>query len=137
MPSTAGAFVRGKKTTTVMNLAEFPQGAIRAEPLPPLQMEPALGPSYPTVILQVRRNMQKFEKCVVVTRVGGFYEMYFEHAEECGPLLNLKVAQRKTAAGPVSMVRRPLPDHVLLITCCCCCFCALLLVVLVVPDHLL
>jgi DNA mismatch repair ATPase MutS len=48
--------------------------------------------------------MQKFENCVLLTRVGGFYELYFKHAEEYGPLLNLKVAQKKTAAGPVSMV---------------------------------
>lgn len=31
-------------------------------------------------------------------------QLYFEHAEKYGPLLNLKVAQKKTAAGPVSMV---------------------------------
>jgi DNA mismatch repair ATPase MutS len=48
--------------------------------------------------------MQKFENCVLLTRVGGFYELYFEHAEEYGPLLNLKVAQKKTNAGPVPMV---------------------------------
>ncbi|TKA68870.1 hypothetical protein B0A49_03754 [Cryomyces minteri] len=47
--------------------------------------------------------MRKFDKCVVLTRVGSFYELYFEHAEEYGPLLNLKVAQKKTKAGPVYM----------------------------------
>ncbi len=31
-------------------------------------------------------------------------KLYFEHADKYGPLLNLKVAQKKTAAGPVSMV---------------------------------
>jgi len=62
------------------------------------------GPAYPTVVLQARRNMQKFDKCVLLTRVGGFYELYFEHASEYGPLLNLKVAEKKTNAGPVPMV---------------------------------
>lgn len=62
------------------------------------------GPAYPTVVLQARRNMRKFDNCVLLTRVGGFYELYFEHAEEYGPLLNLKVAQKKTNAGPVPMV---------------------------------
>lgn len=33
--------------------------------------------------------------------------MYFEHAEEYGPLLNLKVARKKTSAGPVPMVITP------------------------------
>ncbi|KDN71123.1 putative MutS domain V [Colletotrichum sublineola] len=51
--------------------------------------------------------MQKFDNCVLLTRVGGFYELYFEHAEEYGPLLNLKVAQKKTNAGPVSMAGFP------------------------------
>lgn len=62
------------------------------------------GPAYPTVVLQARRNMQKFENCVLLTRVGGFYELYFQQAEEYGPLLNIKVAQKKTSAGPVPMV---------------------------------
>jgi DNA mismatch repair ATPase MutS len=71
-----------------------------ASPLP----EEESGPAYPTVVLQARNNMNKFDNCVLLTRVGGFYELYFEHAEEYGPLLNLKVAQKKTSAGPVPMV---------------------------------
>ncbi|SLM40043.1 dna mismatch repair protein [Lasallia pustulata] len=51
--------------------------------------------------------MRKFENCVLLTRVGGFYELYFEHAEEYGPLLNLKIAQKKTTAGPVPMAGFP------------------------------
>ncbi|KAL8974739.1 MAG: hypothetical protein Q9197_001031 [Variospora fuerteventurae] len=43
--------------------------------------------------------MQKFDSCVVLTRVGSFYELYFEQAIEYGPLLNLKVAQKKSKAG--------------------------------------
>lgn len=96
---------RGKKTKTTVNLADLPQGLIAAQPVPlePLQD----GPAYPTVVLQARRNMAKFDNCVLLTRVGGFYELYFEHAEEYGPLLNLKVASKKTNAGPVPMVRQP------------------------------
>ncbi len=98
--------IRGKKTKTTVRLDQLPQGALpTAEPLPPENNEPA----YPTVVLQARRNMRKFDNCVLLTRVGGFYELYFEHADEFGPLLNLKVAQKKTGAGPVPMVlcRRP------------------------------
>lgn len=43
--------------------------------------------------------MRKFENCVLLTRVGGFYELYFEHAEEFAPLLNLKSARRPTRPG--------------------------------------
>ncbi|KAK2046987.1 muts domain V [Colletotrichum somersetense] len=95
--------VRGKKTKSTVKLDDLPQGALPLNPHP-AQDE---GPAYPTVVLQARRNMQKFDNCVLLTRVGGFYELYFEHAEEYGPLLNLKVAQKKTNAGLVSMAGFP------------------------------
>ncbi|KAI8965969.1 muts domain V-domain-containing protein [Daldinia sp. FL1419] len=106
--------IRGKKTKSSMRLEDLPQGLIQPskkaggggkgaavipEPLPELEDEPA----YPTVVLQARRNMQRFDGCVLITRVGNFYELYFDQAEEYGPLLNLKVALKKTNAGPVPM----------------------------------
>lgn len=75
-------------------------------PLPPLTLKEEV-PQYPTAILQVRKNMLKFENCVLLTRIGGFYELYFEQAEEVGPLLGVKVGQKKTIAGPVSMAGFP------------------------------
>lgn len=93
---------RGKKTSTSVKLDDLPQGLIALEPLP---LEDT-SPSYPSVIQQARMNMLKFENCVLLTRVGGFYELYFKHAEEFGPLMNLKVAEKKTNAGPVPMVSR-------------------------------
>ncbi|VUC28401.1 unnamed protein product [Clonostachys rosea] len=92
---------RGKKTKTVVQISDLPQGVINSE-LKPVE-ETQDEPSYPTVVLQAKRNMEKFDNCVLLTRVGGFYELYFEHAEEYGPLLNLKVASKKTNAGPVPM----------------------------------
>ncbi|KAF4976353.1 hypothetical protein FZEAL_6973 [Fusarium zealandicum] len=117
--------VRGKKTSTTVKLSDLPQGliqptssssrtrpdaptelqdAINPLPLPPLPKEP---PAYPTVVLQARQNMRKFDNCVLLTRVGGFYELYFEHADVYGPLLNLKVASKRTNAGPVPMAGFP------------------------------
>ena len=133
------AQARGKKTRTTVKLEDLPQGMVeppsalsetssssaqkqsqkqkqKLQPLPPLELEEE--PSYPVVVLQARRNMQKFDNCVLLTRVGGFYELYFEQAEEYGPLLNLKVAQKKTNAGPVSMVMPPV---------CSCSLCSALL----------
>jgi MutS domain I len=94
---------RGAKTRATVKLEDLAQGVI---PLDPLPLEDGI-PTYPTVVLQARSNMRKFENCVLLTRVGGFYELYFEQAEEFGPLLNLKVALKKTNAGPVSMVGVP------------------------------
>ena len=123
---------RGKKTTTTFQLSDLPQGLIQPKPVSPLPTSskassphdettepmplplplpslPQDPPAYPTVVLQARQNMLKFDNCVLLTRVGGFYELYFEHAEEYGPLLNIKVASKKTNAGLVSMVSSLLP----------------------------
>lgn len=98
---------RKSSTTISLELSDLPQGLLPCEPLSTLsQDEPS---TYPTVVLQARNHMRKFENCVLLTRVGGFYELYFEHAEEFGPLLNLKVAQKRTNAGPVSMVQYKSP----------------------------
>ena len=101
---------RKRKIKTSADIDEttgLPQGLIPLEQ-PPLEEE---APSYPTVVLQARKNMRKFENCVLLTRVGGFYELYFEHADHFAPLLNLKVAHKKPGVkanwAPVSMVTDP------------------------------
>ena len=33
------------------------------------------GPAYPTVVQQARENMRRFDNCVLLTRVGSFYEV--------------------------------------------------------------
>jgi hypothetical protein len=93
---------RGKKTKASVTLDDLPQGVIPLEPLP-LEDD---TPAYPTVVRQARSNMQRFENCVLLTRVGSFYELYFEHADDFAPLLNLKPAKKFTNAGYVSMVIR-------------------------------
>ncbi|EPS39428.1 hypothetical protein H072_6778 [Dactylellina haptotyla CBS 200.50] len=90
--STAAA--RHAKRKTTVSVLSLPQGALSVEPLPELARPQ--GPQYPHVIAQVRSNIDKFSDCVVLTRVGGFYELYFEQAEEVGPLLGLKVGRKRT-----------------------------------------
>lgn len=91
---------RASVKKTKLSIKDLPPSLVPLEPLP---LEDG-GSAYPTVVRQARSNMTKFENCVLLTRVGGFYELYFEQADEYGPLLNLKVAQKKTNAGLVSMV---------------------------------
>ncbi|KAL3418974.1 DNA mismatch repair protein [Phlyctema vagabunda] len=102
---------RGKKTRASASLPDLPQGVIPLDPLPLEKEEEEEDSPYSTVITQVRSNMRRFENCVVLTRVGGFYELYFEHAEQFGPLLNLKVGHRRTRkntnAPPVPMAGFP------------------------------
>jgi hypothetical protein len=101
---------RSTKTKTTVSLDALPQGLVDSDIPAASEQQQYEGPSYPTVVLQARNNMIKFKDCVVLTRVGGFYELYFDQADEFGPRLNLKVAQKKTSAGLVSMVS-PLFHH--------------------------
>lgn len=93
---------KSTSTPKLRALAEKPL----ARPLPPLQ-DGDKATRWPTVVQEVYDNMQKFPDCVVLTKVGGFYELYFEQAEDLAPLLNLKVAAKRTIAGPVPMVATP------------------------------
>ena len=55
-----------------MTLDQLQQGPLEAEALPP---QDDVEPEYPPLLQQVRNNMLKFSHCVLVTRVGGFYEV--------------------------------------------------------------
>lgn len=64
---------RGAKSKITVKLEDLPQGAL--EPMPDTAEEEDQGPTYPTVVRQARNNMRKFNNCVVLTRVGSFYEV--------------------------------------------------------------
>ena len=64
---------RGAKSKATVKIRDLPQGVLEGGF--PAQEEPFHGPVYPTVIQQARMNMRKFENCVVLTRMGGFYEV--------------------------------------------------------------
>ncbi|KAL2000443.1 hypothetical protein VTN02DRAFT_3064 [Thermoascus thermophilus] len=63
---------RGAKTKSTAKLADLPQGALRLEPYDDGSDD---VPRYPTVVQGHRNNMQKFKNCVILTRVGSFYEV--------------------------------------------------------------
>ncbi|KAK2782923.1 DNA mismatch repair ATPase msh1 [Emmonsiellopsis sp. PD_33] len=96
---------RGAKRKSAAKLEDLPQGRLDSiEPYEPLVND---APQYPTVVQGAKNNMLKFKNCVLLTRVGNFYELYFEQAEEYAPLLNLKLAHKKTSVGPVAMAGFP------------------------------
>ncbi|ODH45197.1 hypothetical protein ACO22_00310 [Paracoccidioides brasiliensis] len=97
---------RGATTKTSSKLNDLRQGCLKKslEPYPSVVND---APQYPTVIQGAKNNMLKFKNCVLLTRVGNFYELYFEQAEEYSKLLNLKLAQKKTNAGVVPMAGFP------------------------------
>lgn len=64
---------RGAKTVATARLDELPCRSVKsADILPEFEN---VGPAYPTMVLQARNNMRKFENCVLLTRVGSFYEV--------------------------------------------------------------
>jgi hypothetical protein len=69
----AATLSRGAKTKATKKLKELYQGVIAADPLPELDANNA--PQYPTVIQGAKNNMMKFNNCVLITRVGNFYEV--------------------------------------------------------------
>ncbi|KAI5366083.1 putative DNA mismatch repair protein MutS, core [Septoria linicola] len=92
---------RGAKTTTTVKASSLRQGVLPA--LSPQDLEAVPEKTYPTVLQQHLNNVRKFKDCIVLTRVGDFYEMYFDQVEEFAPLVNLKVARRATTLGDVAM----------------------------------
>lgn len=63
---------RGAKRKTILQLDDIQQGPIQSEALLP---QNDAEPEYPPLLQQVRNNMLKFSQCVLLTRVGGFYEV--------------------------------------------------------------
>lgn len=73
----SGTQRRGAKRKATLTLHELPQGNISSTPLPPLD---DVEPEYPPLLQQVRNNIVKFSHCVLLTRVGGFYEVLPHHS---------------------------------------------------------
>jgi hypothetical protein len=73
---------RGAKTKATKKLKELYQGVIAADPLPELESDDV--PQYPTVIQGAKNNMIRFSNCVLITRVGNFYEV----RPTCSPCLS-------------------------------------------------
>lgn len=93
--------VRGAKTKSVLKAADLPQGSL--PPLPMKDIEEPPAKAYPAVLQQHLNNMRKFHDCVILTRVGDFYELYFDQVEQYAPLVNLKQAKKLTNLGYVAM----------------------------------
>ncbi|EJD55180.1 hypothetical protein AURDEDRAFT_93889 [Auricularia subglabra TFB-10046 SS5] len=58
---------------------------------------------------EIRENLAKFSHCILLTRVGSFYESYFEQAAEVAQLLGIKLTSRSWEGTRVLMCGFPLP----------------------------
>jgi DNA mismatch repair ATPase MutS len=94
-------FKRGAKRKTTLKLDDLIQGVLPA--LPKLEADSPPEKVYPPVLQQHLNNVRKFSDCIVLTRVGDFYEMYFDQVDQYAHLVNLKKAKRATVLGDVAM----------------------------------
>ncbi|KAG9013654.1 DNA mismatch repair ATPase msh1 [Tulasnella sp. 427] len=68
------------------------------------------GPNLPKTQLatDIIENLAKFPHCILLTRVGNFYESYFDQATEVAELLTIKLTTRSWGGGRVPMAGFPL-----------------------------
>ncbi len=62
----------------------------------------------PPSLKAVREMMDKYKDYVVITQLGSFFELYFEHAVEYSPKLNLTLAKRSLKESAIPMAGFPL-----------------------------
>lgn len=63
--------------------------------------------SLPPALKYVRDVMDKYEGHVVITQIGSFYELYFEHATNYAPKLNITLTSKETTNGRVPFAGFP------------------------------
>ncbi|KAI5835502.1 hypothetical protein K523DRAFT_14423 [Schizophyllum commune Tattone D] len=61
-----------------------------------------------TLAKEILDNLARFPNCLLLTRVGQFYESYFSQAAEIASLLNIKLTTRKWGGRRVPMCGFPL-----------------------------
>ena len=91
--------LRGLKTKTTVQYDDTSSSLSNERPL---EVADGGKAQYPPVVQQAADNMLKHKDCVLLTKVGSFYELYFHQAKKYAPLLNIKEAKRPNSA--VSMV---------------------------------
>ncbi|SMN18927.1 similar to Saccharomyces cerevisiae YHR120W MSH1 DNA-binding protein of the mitochondria involved in repair of mitochondrial DNA, has ATPase activity and binds to DNA mismatches [Maudiozyma saulgeensis] len=62
----------------------------------------------PPSLRQVRTIMDVHKNNVVLTQMGSFYELYFEHATQYAPKLNISLTSKKYSSGKVPFAGFPL-----------------------------
>ncbi|GLB36353.1 putative DNA-binding domain of DNA mismatch repair MUTS family protein [Lyophyllum shimeji] len=72
--------------------------------------QPSDGNGQPQTVLaqEILENLRRFPRCLLLTRVGQFYESYFDQAVEIARLLNIKLTTRKWGGSRVPMCGFPL-----------------------------
>ncbi|KAL1712079.1 muts domain V-domain-containing protein [Schizophyllum commune] len=75
---------------------------------PRKQPEPTTPEEQTTLAKEILDNLARFPNCLLLTRVGQFYESYFSQAAEIASLLKIKLTTRKWGGKRVPMCGFPL-----------------------------
>ncbi|CAJ0764745.1 9168_t:CDS:10, partial [Entrophospora sp. SA101] len=93
------------KTVSKIKVASLPTKKLIS---PYIEKERA-GPELDTTIgRSVRLAQKEYPNCIILTRVGQFWELYFEQAEQIAPILDIKLAKRKFSQTYMSFAGFPL-----------------------------
>ncbi|KDN52529.1 hypothetical protein K437DRAFT_186491 [Tilletiaria anomala UBC 951] len=65
------------------------------------------GKAWPPLAKEVLANLARFPGCILLTRVGNFYESYFEQAPDVAQMLGIKLARRWWGGREVAMAGFP------------------------------
>ncbi|KAI0094596.1 muts domain V-domain-containing protein [Irpex rosettiformis] len=101
-----------EQTTDTVRVATTPPAGLKlSESLKKddiTQDEPqALLPTTP-LAREILDNLSRFPHCILLTRVGQFYESYFEQAVQVAKLLNIKLASKSWGGRRVPMAGFPI-----------------------------
>ncbi|KAF8912862.1 muts domain V-domain-containing protein [Gymnopilus junonius] len=116
--SVATEVKRRPRRVSLKKAGEDPEGKIRSKKISKedkvdeqsSQKKSSTKVPKPTTFLsrQILANLKRFPHCLLLTRVGQFYESYFDQAVEISHLLNIKLTSRKWNGERVAMCGFPL-----------------------------
>ncbi|CAG8595313.1 23992_t:CDS:10, partial [Gigaspora rosea] len=92
LKSLSPLIISRSKTKFTLSLNDLPKSATIPTSIDNLKK----GPEWDSTIGKVVRQAQiNYPNCVILTRVGQFWELYFEQAKEIAPLLDIKLTKKK------------------------------------------
>ncbi|KAI0304636.1 muts domain V-domain-containing protein [Russula brevipes] len=83
------------------------EGKKARKTLPPTTSTDSTSQPRNQLATEILENLSRFPHCVLLTRVGQFYESYFDQAAEVASLLNIKLTSRKWDSQTVLMCGFP------------------------------
>lgn len=116
-------------TSSHVRLDDLPEAVPKAQTQKVAPLSADASDGWPPLAQCVRENMRAFPGCMLLTRVGGFYESYFDQAPMLANKISIKLAARRWNNQAVPMAGFPIhqlekylkilvQDHGMLVAIC-------------------